>query len=390
LKILHLASHEINPGDGALNLVIRERLSALADTEVEFTLRDVIVDRRPLTANDLDPFDLVVVGGGGFINNSDRAAQTGTELPIALAEYRRAKPRFAFVALGHNLFASQHYRHAKALSQLLAIAAERGDPFSVRNDGSLARMRSALGEACAGLAEVPDPGFFIGSPLRPPLEASTRPYALLQVAGDSLWLRLGGGQMRRVLTRFSSCALDGLAERLAQWGLRCWRDCGLDILVAPHLRLDVSLASAVLNHLYAGAGHAADHRPFRMVGTPYAAHARAYFSAYSAASLVVGMRGHAVICGVGLRRPVIALSTHPKIAGFMDDCGLKDWTVPLSHDMVDDLEQRSRALLKSSDSYFQRRDVATADFSDRLDRFLLRAVQSPDASACATDGTAAL
>jgi len=34
------------------------------------------------------------------------------------------------------------------------------------------------------------------------------------------------------------------------------------------------------------------------------------------------MRGHAVICSVGLGTPIIALSSHPKVRGFMESIGL--------------------------------------------------------------------
>ena len=374
LKILHIASHELYVGDGALNQVFRERLQALSDRPLAFTLLDAIVQPPQLTAGDVAGFDLVLVGGGGGINNSRRASRTGTELPMSLAEYRAAKPAFAFVALGHNLYGSERFRHGPALTQLLHVVEERGDFFSVRNDGSRARIAEAIGaDPARTIEEVPDPGFFIASPSVRPIEAGDRPYALLQIAGQSLWLRLGGGLHRRVLHRAFAFGTRGLAAALADWGMRCWRDHGLDILLAPHVDADVPLAAEVLRLLYARAGAAALHRPFRMGGTPHPLHAKSFFSAYAAAEMIVGMRGHAVICGVGSGRPLIALSTHPKVAGFMRACGLDDWSVPLSSRVADDLTHRTRLLRADGGAAFvAARAKATAGFSAQLDGFLTR------------------
>ena len=143
LKILHIASHELNVGDGALNQVIRERLQALSASPHAITLLDAIVQPPQLTAGDVAGFDLVLVGGGGGINNSRRASRTGTELPMSLAEYRAAIPAFAFVALGHNLYGSERFRHGPALTQVLHVVEERGEFFSVRNDGSRARIEQS-------------------------------------------------------------------------------------------------------------------------------------------------------------------------------------------------------------------------------------------------------
>lgn len=374
LKILHLASHEINVGDGALNDAIRSGLRRLAGRPVEFDLQDVAVGRPALTAEAVDRYDLVVVGGGGGISNGPHAADSGTAMPISFEEYRRSRVPFAFVALGHNVFEGDPFRHGRALTRLLEEAALRGHPFSVRNDGSLARLHRDLGAAADTVVEIPDPGFFVDAPLRRPVEASARPYVLIQVAGDSLARRVKVGRLQRAIRRLRRTDHTApITGGMIAFGLHMWRKHGVDILVAPHIPTDVGMSATILRGLYSAAGPAAAHRPFRLGGTPHPGHSTEFFGAYAGAELVVGMRGHSVICGVGLRRPTLALSTHPKIAGFMETCGLGDWSVPFGPAMAGDLSALADGIVADGgQSYFAKRDPAVAGFSRSFDDFLKR------------------
>lgn len=378
MKVLHLASHEINVGDGALTQAIRATISQLAGTEVSFDLQDVAVFRKELTATELDSYDLVVVGGGGGISNGPFAARTGTPMPISMEEYRKTKTRFAFVALGHNLFAGDPFRHAEQLKQLLGLVQEKGDFFSVRNDGSLARLQRDLGpDATRAVVEIPDPGFFVDAPARRPASASARPYIVVQPAGDSLHLRSPVSRFSRIVKRLrGDDRLSPLEQALVSFSLHMWRNYGFDIQLTPHIPHDVPICAAISRALYAQAGKDALHRPFRMAGTPHPDYSSEFFGSYAAARMIVGMRGHAVICGVGLRRPTIALSTHPKVVGFMEDCNLAHWSVPLAGSSADLLIARAEELLTGEDSYFADRDAAVADFGPRFDSFIKAVLNS--------------
>lgn len=375
LRVLHIASHEINVGDGALNGAIRQGIRDVHDGPVEFDLADVAVFRKELSVAELDGYDLVVVGGGGGISNGAHARRTGTPMPLDLETYRRTRTPFAFVGLGHNIFAGQTFKHAPALTRLLAEVERKGDVFSVRNDGSRQRLMLDLGDAARIVREIPDPGFFVRSARQPPLEAGPRPFALVQVAGDSITDRVRpsrwGGIIGRVQSREAKAML---AEKIAEVALHLWTRHGLDILLTPHIHHDVPLCSDIMRRLYAQAGAAALHRPFRVGGTPHPNHAEAFFARYRAARLVIGMRGHAVICGIGLRCPTIALSSHPKVSEFLASCDLSAWSVPLGNATVPALIDRCDTLLADDAPYFSARDAAVVDFKDRFEGVLADAV----------------
>lgn len=375
LRVLHIASHEINVGDGALNGAIREGVRRLHSGPVAFDLADVAVFRKELSVAELDSYDLVLVGGGGGISNGPHARRTGTPMPLDLETYRETNTPFAFVGIGHNIFAGQPLKYASALTQLLTEVRRKGDIFSVRNDGSRQRLIRDLGDVALMVREIPDPGFFVRSEVRKPLEAGPRPFALIQVAGDAIADRVRPNRWGGIVGRMHSReAKSMLAEWISQVALHLWNRHGLDILLAPHIHHDVPLCSDIMRRLYAQAGAAAQHRPFRVGGTPHPSHAEEFFGCYRAARLVIGMRGHAVICGIGLRCPTIALSSHPKVGEFLASCNLSAWSVPLGPDAAAALINRSDDLLASDAPYFAARDGAVKDFQERFEHVLLDAL----------------
>jgi polysaccharide pyruvyl transferase WcaK-like protein len=375
LRVLHVASHEINVGDGALNEAIRSGMKTLHGQDIDFDLRDVAVFREEISPDVLDTYDLVIVGGGGGISNGAFASRTGTPMPVSLDVYSRTRTPFVFVGLGHNLFNGQTLTYARQLIQLLEVVRRKGDIFSVRNDGSRSRLLEEIGAPADFIREIPDPGFFIAAPERWPSEAGTRHFALIQIAGDAIKDRLPTGWAGALLNRLRRKGSSSpLTDTITQVAHHLWRKHGLDILLTPHIHHDVPLCSDVLRNLYAAAGRNSVHRPFRMGGTPHPMHANEFFGRYRSARLVIGMRGHAVICGIGMRCPTIALSSHPKVGDFLESCDLADWSVPLSSDSALALTERCDALLANDEGYFTARDRATGSFQERFNQLLADAL----------------
>jgi polysaccharide pyruvyl transferase WcaK-like protein len=379
--VIHVASHAINVGDGALNSVIQQRLASLTDAPIDFELIDVAVERRELRAQDVEGADLVVVGGGGAISIASWNSLSGTALPMRISEIERSRTPFAVVAIGHNLFAGEQLVHREQLLELLELCEARSFPFSVRNDGSLDRLRKVLGpERCQHIIEVPDPGFFVDAPPRIPPEAGRDRYALIQVAGDNAAGRFSAGSYRpanvdRALRLIGRSSVDRMLDGIADLARHLVDAHDLDVVFAPHVPADVPLIGDLFRRLPSGLRTRYARRPFRILGLPNPRGASAFFGAYSAAQLVVGMRGHAVICGVGVGIPTVAIDTHPKIAGFMRSCDLDDHVVTLSSHLGGDLVAAADDLLGAGRAaHLARRAAATGGFADRLDALLRAAV----------------
>ncbi len=380
--VLHVASHEINVGDGALIGGIRQVLREIAGFEPRY--RPMEMTDFPARSGEVSPesldsldVDLILVGGGGSIDGRPSHTRSGMAFPLAGEEIRRLRTPLAYVALGVNMLPGERLHCGQQLADVLRACRDRGIPFSVRNDGSLERLRDELGDAADAVVEVPDPGFFVQADPRyvVPSMSGHRPTVLVQIAGDHLDKRLGvaasgNGRIgpRRWIGRRNARS-DAVSRFLADMGaLVQWLVVELDaeVLLAPHTLRDVPVAGQVTARL----DPAICRRRVRVLGIAHAMHAPKYFAAYARADLVVGMRGHSVICAVGLRRPCVALATHAKVSGFMQKCDLGEWSIPPGPEWFDRVRQSCRLLIESPEAQLAVRDRATADFRDRFTDFL--------------------
>lgn len=387
ISVLHVASHRINVGDGALVSVIQRSLRGIAGQAgdaIHFEDFD-IVDLEPVFGGvdfsasvNLTDHDLVLVGGGGTIDNKRTRTSSGMAFPLSGDDVRRSPTPLAYVAVGYNLFAGTRLRNAEALADVLRACAERGFPFSVRNDGSLERLREAVGSAADAVTEVPDPGFFVAVDEGhvSPQFSGHRPRVILQVAGDNPGFRFatpaagmaGIELVGRVRNKLKFGLGRSLAAELAELVKWLVEQLDVEVVLAPHISTDLPLITAILQRIPTRI----ERKRVRVLGVPDPAGASRFFAAYAAADLVIGMRGHSVICAVGLRVPCLALSSHPKVAGFMEACGLSDWVVQYGSHIGSALRSRAERLLTDPGDHLRRRDQSTIDFRRRLNAFLAR------------------
>jgi hypothetical protein len=294
MRIGHLTSHNINVGDGAFIGVIQSYMRGCEIDNVDIISIDV-------TNVDLSHYDKVVVGGGGVITSQRVKSCSALESGVSTS---MLDERYSFVALGYNTFYGQDYNMRDELRELVGRANDLGIPFSVRMDGGKERILEEVG---IDIEEIPDPGLFIevDESYTPPQIDPNRLNVVMQVAGDNPELR---GEYVNVLANLAGLLI---------------HDCGVNIILAPHITRDLEVTSEVATHL--------SDKYFRgslcMTGIVHPRNAAQYFKVYKDADLVIGMRGHSVICGVGLGTPTVAIDTHPKVGGFMRKVGLGDWVM---------------------------------------------------------------
>jgi polysaccharide pyruvyl transferase WcaK-like protein len=316
-----------------------------------------------------EDFHLVLVGGGGTIDGKPYRRKSGMAFPLSGEQIRGQRIPLCYVALGYNLFQGEQLHCRNALADVLRACVDLDIPFSVRNDGSLNRLQEAVGDAADQVVEVPDPGFFVPvAEDRVPRMDSSRPTVLLQIAGDNLTRRLGAVATKRWFGKRSGNAVGELARQAAELVTWLVEQCDVDVVLAPHISKDLAVTAAVFDYLKPAI---ARYR-VRSLGIVSARQAPLFFAAYQQADLVIGMRGHSVICAVGLDRPCIALSTHDKVRGFMENCGLNAWTVDYGRDWVEQTKRQTLSLLSEPARYHVARQAGTRDFAARFDSFLAK------------------
>jgi polysaccharide pyruvyl transferase WcaK-like protein len=340
LRILHAATHGHNIGDGALvagmHRVLREDLGDMLGAELEFTPLDVLGHKlrrrrdmlpRREAREVLAAHDLVLVGGGGMIEGGKGNYLSGINFNFHLDVLRDSPVPWVFYALGHNQFRRTFFFHRRRLRRLLRLAADGAHPFSVRNDGSEERLRKLVGDA-GEVTTVPDPGLWVPEgPGQTPEMDSPGPRLLVQLAGDR-----GSKRFRQ--------EPEVVLRRLGELLQRLIEERGVTVTLCPHLLGDLPLCTGLLRHLPDRVQRPSVSMTPVMHG---AGAAPAFFDRYRRADLVLGMRGHSVICAVGTGTPVVGLASHDKVGGFLREVGLGEWAVDLDRDRR--LEELERVLV---------------------------------------------
>ena len=335
LRVYHAATFSHNIGDGALVAGIRAALSQDLDVSIQSTEDDVLEGKlqgktRALTAEMVDRIneshDLVLIGGGGMMEGGKENRLNGLNYGFDPECLRGFRIPVVFYAMGFNRFRGKFYHHLGRLRETLTIARNMGMLVSVRNDHSKKRLEEALG-SCPHVEVIPDPGLWVpAGHTRPVQLVDGRVNVVLQLAGDQVGSRFPRldrwFSVHRVLRRRFTY-LGRLARALEDLG----RHFPLNLIMCPHIPAD---------HLMAGRFFAACTSPMaRRLCTSSGmmkgvSEAPAFFDLYRGADVVVGMRGHSVICSVGVGTPCVGISSHDKVKGFLDEIGLPDWSVEMS------------------------------------------------------------
>jgi polysaccharide pyruvyl transferase WcaK-like protein/SAM-dependent methyltransferase len=333
--VVHIGSHNINVGDGAISHGLRRSLLSMHEGTINFFAIDIVdyinPDLGPDMINHYKP-DLVIVGGGGTIDGHKSRTKTGTALDLSKKDLLKVNAPIMFCGLGHNKFRDQEFFNADVLDSFILFCRDEGMPFSVRMDESKKRLSKIISQDALDYIEsIPDPGFFIEGSNKtiPHVHPLADKYAVVQIAPDGIKNRLGDMSTDDFLKQIRQTIVNLVAEHK------------LFIVLALHTLDDAAIVPFVLKEL---PQHFVRSN-IMITGVYHPLYAIDFFSIYEKADLVVGMRGHSIICPTGMGTPVIALSTHDKVEGYMRELGIDDWMVNPSMELAEEVTQMAGELV---------------------------------------------
>lgn len=273
--------------------------------------------------------DHIIIGGGGAIDCHERV--NGTAVPISPRTFERLNVPVTFLALGHNMLYGQEMkpRAIEGLQNLVNLCEDKGWGFSVRNDGSLLRLSQHLDTHY--IQKVCDPGFFIEAD-ESYLPLVERDYVLIQATFDYHLEKFGGVDEAK-----------SFASNIANY-IRWLNMNGFATVLATHTSYDITSAHNII---------VSSDEKIRfgnyITGFLCPLFAPQFFNYYKQAKLVVGMRGHSVICGAGLGTPTIGIDNQYKIGGFMKNVGLEQFCIQPND--IDSLQMLTAMLLNGEIEY---------------------------------------
>lgn len=301
MKILHTYCLNYNLGDYALGIGVKNLLrhylevDLIAETNLQGTIFtdyfvNEVVNKR---------YDLLVIGGGGIIHGPHWP--NGWFWLIEEQDISKIRVPFIVYGVGYNYFKGEPGVPKHGVEHLKETI-RNATYFSLRNDGSLERLRDQTG---ISLPEIPDPGFYVGldTSYDKPVDED---YVIIQLANDKAAYRFGNHSSKKVFTQ----NLKKVVNRLIK---------DFKVIFAPHVFEDIELSYEVASGLtncevWDFSRYAFDH-------------ARDAIAYYKYAEFVLAMRGHGQILPIAFNVPVISLENHEKNQGLMQKLGLLQYNI---------------------------------------------------------------
>lgn len=344
MKILHLASHTGNIGDNASHIGFRTLLSMLIkkpfviDTlEIRrFYMSYSLPDKQQFDesfAALVNSYDLLVIGGGGFLDFWVAGSVTGTTLNISEEILDQIKTPIFISSVGcipHNKIPEGNVeKFKKFLDQLLS---RKNTLLAVRNDGSSQVLKEIGQSYFDHIPEVLDHGFFYqndGTAYKPCEE----PYILINTTDDQVKM------LNRKTGRIDEQTFINEMHSVIDHVINHTR---LSIVFAPHIYTDYKAIDLLVNRINNF------HLRTRVIVAPHVQGdfgCNQIFSAYKNSTLVVGMRFHANVCSLAMDVPVVGIAALDRVSSVYESVNLPSLAVPVD----EHLSERTIELINSGE-----------------------------------------
>ncbi|MFL0802360.1 MAG: polysaccharide pyruvyl transferase family protein [Agarilytica sp.] len=364
-RVLHVASFSGNIGDNANHTGFRESFDRHIGVEVEYTefeIREVFWKRKKFDSSFVvlaNSYDLVVIGGGNYFELWVDDSATGTSIDIDLDLLKNIRTPIVFNALGVDPAQGAKDESVKKFRCFLDYAISSPTIIlSCRNDGSIKALREIVGEKYAdAFYHVPDSGLFtvVKNTYHPEIEPRKK-NVVIQVAGDMLETRFPADASE-------SISADEFLNLMARY-IENINELDVNFIFVPHIFRDIGVISDLLNLL------PDDIRRRNVAVAPYLVGQKGQdyiFDLYKKSDLVLGMRFHANVCGLGLGKTCIGLVNYRQIDELYNELGLEEYKIQVNQKGFDKkLFDLSVKIL--NDSVFIKEDVLPF-WREKLDMF---------------------
>jgi polysaccharide pyruvyl transferase WcaK-like protein len=346
LKILHIASFIGNIGDNAshqgFHHILNHFFPKYSVTNIE--IRKFYKNYQHLDKQSFDEgfiqyanqFDLLVIGGGGFLDYWVEESATGTTIDIEPGLLGSLDVPTLITSVGCMPHKPVPPGNIEKFRTFLDCAlANPKIRIAVRNDGSVNSLHNVIGAHYGRrIPEVLDSGFFYQASSGPSLPVP-RKYAAINITHDQI-------NMHGAAT--ASTHRPRYYEQLAEVVEHIIVDHDLDIVLVPHIYSDLIAISHLLEKMD-------DFLIREHVGVAPciqgAQGADYLFSIYKNSALVLGTRLHANICSLAMAKAAIGLVALSRVQYVYDFLGLGEQCVLLDGNFSAKLQEKIAETLRN-------------------------------------------
>lgn len=346
IRILHLASFVGNIGDNASHAGFYSLLDNILDESYEleqlemrkFYMNYSGPDKRAFDSKFVqyvNAFDLLVVGGGGFLDYWVPGSGTGATLDLSEAALNAINVPILITSVGcfphRPVPEGNRERFMKFLDYLTVRDNVR---VALRNDGSIDNIRSEFGpDYAVRFSEVLDSAFFASASVAG-FPGVDRRYVAINITVDQIEML---SSMRGQIDKIS---YHGELRKIVE---ACITKHGLDVVFVPHVFDDLKAISRLLDELdqFLVRSH---------VSIAPCVHGEAggalALAVYAGSTLALGTRFHANVCGIALGVPSIGIAALDRVVHLYRSLGMDEHYVFPDQEFAATVEDRIGMLEK--------------------------------------------
>lgn len=356
MKILHVATFIGNIGDNASHIGFQKILEENVGQNYQIDQLEIrktyaVYNLSDSWRFDMDfarkanQYDLVLIGGGHFLDFWVKNSFTGTTLDISDEVLDAIKVPIMIVSMGCMHRTDVPEENIPKLRHFLDRLLERNNTtIAFRNDGSSSVVRDFVGNKYyENIPEVLDSGFFYdtdASMYRP----VDKPYIIMNSTVDQLFMKS---------TQVGEIDPDFYNNEMLKVINHFIKNTDYDIVFAPHIYADYKAIDKLLSKLDNF------HVRTRVALTPYVQGnygCDMIFSAYKNSDLVIGMRFHANVCSLSMNNLSVGIAATDRVVNAYKHIGAENRIVKADSDFSDKVIEKANYLL-SNKSVVQKQNL---------------------------------
>ena len=346
MRILHIASFNGNIGDNASHIGFRNILKTLGiiatidQIEIRrFYKNYSLFDKQSFDEDFIkkaNQYDLVVFGGGGFLDYWVPNSETGTTIYISLDLFQQLLVPVLFTSIGCIPHKEVPEGNVEKFSRFVnAILEKKNAALAVRNDGSKIILKSVLGDTIAcKIPQLLDNGLFYKSH-RKFSRITDGKYIAINVTKDQLLMK------NQTIGEVNA---EHFNQQLRLYIDTIIKNTNLNIVFIPHIFSDLE----AIQHALRGINDYLIRT--RVIIAPYIQGnygCEYLMSIYREADYIVGMRFHACVCALAQGKSIAGLAALDRIKYMCQSVGAGNYVVDINSDFAQLLYERTINHLKN-------------------------------------------
>lgn len=362
INILHLASHTGNIGDNASHVGLKKILSQTLKKKNNITQLEIRKSYNIYSRSDklvynekfaekVNRYDLLIIGGGNYLDYSITGSCTGTTLNIKPAIFKKINVPIMIASMGcyppreipnGNIEKFKNFLNFVIDSEKITLA--------LRNDGSKEFIKRRVGSSYHNkIEEILDNGFFYENNLHN-YNLLNKKYIVMNTSDDKFKMK-----NNKFIKNIDPNKYNKNYLKIINYVLS---NSKYDIVFVPHLYTNISAIDKIINKID-------DYSLRTRISVAPYLHgyegAHKLFSIYKKSELALCIRLHSNICSLAMNKINIGLASLDRLLYMYEGLGLRDRYVKVDGEF-------SEAVIKKMEKYMENKDKIIEKTNDIINQ----------------------